>query len=220
MTHKAIPTKYAGHTFRSRLEARWAAFFDVCKWDWEYEPVDLNGWIPDFRLTSRAPQGNDFHGTSVFVEVKPITKFCQATVNKIQHASKESKNSGEVLLLGEGLLEGYESYRYGVNESVAYLGWLGERWGELGDNRQPLSQGPFGEKGGDGWAWYYTPLACNSVPNNDRPYDFRSLNNDYSCRLSGFYDGGHTHDTLYGDAKKLWGKASSAVQYKGSEASE
>ncbi len=210
MTHKAIPTKYAGHTFRSRLEARWAAFFDVCKWDWEYEPVDLNGWIPDFRLTSRAPQGNYYHGTSVFVEVKPITKFCQATVNKIQHASKESKNSGEVLLLGEGLLEGYESYGYGVNESVAYLGWLGERWGE----------GPLGEKGGDGWVWDYTPLACNSVPNNDQLYDFRSLDNDYTCRLSGFYDGGHTHDTLYGDAKKLWGKASSAVQYKGSEASE
>ena len=210
MTHKAIPTKYAGHTFRSRLEARWAAFFDVCKWDWEYEPVDLNGWIPDFRLTSYAPQGNDFHGTSVFVEVKPITKFCQATVNKIQHASKESKNSDEVLLLGERLLAGHESYEYGVNESVAYLGWLGERWGE----------GPLGEKGGDGWVWDYTPLACNSVPNNDQPYDFRSLNNDYSCRLSGFYDGGHAHDTMYEDAKKLWGKASSAVQYKGSEASE
>ena len=210
MTHKAIPTKYTGHTFRSRLAARWAAFFDICKWDWEYEPVDLNGWIPDFRLTSRAPQGSDFHGTSVFVEVKPITKFCQATVNKIQHASKESKNSGEVLLLGERLLEGYKSYVSGVNESVTYLGWLGARWGE----------GPLGEEGGDGWSWNYTPLACNSVPNNDQPHDFRSLNNDYTCRLSGFYEGGHTHDALYGDAKKLWGKASSAVQYKGSEASE
>ena len=43
-----IPTKYNGINFRSRLEARWAAFFDQLKWEWEYEPIDLNGWIPDF----------------------------------------------------------------------------------------------------------------------------------------------------------------------------
>ncbi len=43
------------------MEARWAAFFDVVNWDWEYEPVDLNGWIPDFRLTSRASEGSGYH---------------------------------------------------------------------------------------------------------------------------------------------------------------
>ena len=31
-TIKAIPTTYAGVRFRSRLEARWAAFFDLCGW--------------------------------------------------------------------------------------------------------------------------------------------------------------------------------------------
>ena len=35
---RAIPTKYAGHTFRSRLEARWALFFDLLHLPWEYEP--------------------------------------------------------------------------------------------------------------------------------------------------------------------------------------
>lgn len=44
----AIPTKYAGVQFRSRLEARWAAFFELADWRWEYEPIDLAGWIPDF----------------------------------------------------------------------------------------------------------------------------------------------------------------------------
>ena len=29
----AIPTTYSGVVFRSRLEARWAAFFDLCGWD-------------------------------------------------------------------------------------------------------------------------------------------------------------------------------------------
>lgn len=49
-TFAAIPTMYAGVQFRSRLEARWAAFFDLVGWKWEYEPFDLEGYIPDFRL--------------------------------------------------------------------------------------------------------------------------------------------------------------------------
>lgn len=61
---KAIPTTYAGVNFRSRLEARWAAFFDLCGWKWDYEPFDLEGWAPDFKLTI---------GDIVFLaEVKPF----------------------------------------------------------------------------------------------------------------------------------------------------
>ena len=37
-TYGAVETFYKGYRFRSRLEARWAAFFDLCKWRWEYEP--------------------------------------------------------------------------------------------------------------------------------------------------------------------------------------
>lgn len=60
---KAIPTRYGGVQFRSRLEARWAAFFDIAGWRWQYEPIDLDGWIPDFRLCGKIP---------ALVEVKPI----------------------------------------------------------------------------------------------------------------------------------------------------
>ena len=35
---KVIQTEYKGYLFRSRLEARWAVFFDACGVDWEYEP--------------------------------------------------------------------------------------------------------------------------------------------------------------------------------------
>jgi len=50
---KAIETRYKGHRFRSRLEARWAVFFDALGLDWQYEPegYDLGeaGWyLPDF----------------------------------------------------------------------------------------------------------------------------------------------------------------------------
>ena len=52
---KAIQTKYKGYLFRSRLEARWAVFFDACGVDWEYEPegYDLGDgirYLPDFLL--------------------------------------------------------------------------------------------------------------------------------------------------------------------------
>lgn len=52
---KAIPTRYKGYHFRSRLEARWAVFFDALGIKWEYEPEGFelpNGerYLPDFLL--------------------------------------------------------------------------------------------------------------------------------------------------------------------------
>lgn len=73
MMIKPIETRYKGYRFRSRLEARWAVFFDTCGYTWEYEPegYDIgNGiwYLPDFRLSGRDSNG-DFN---VFIiEVKP-----------------------------------------------------------------------------------------------------------------------------------------------------
>ena len=63
---KAIETKYKGYRFRSRLEARWAVFFDALglKWDYEFEGFDLGeaGWyLPDFW----------FPTLKCWVEIKP-----------------------------------------------------------------------------------------------------------------------------------------------------
>lgn len=50
----AIETIYKGCRFRSRLEARWAVFFDACGIKWEYEPegfeIDGEKYLPDFYL--------------------------------------------------------------------------------------------------------------------------------------------------------------------------
>lgn len=64
---KAIDTYYAGHLFRSRLEARHAVYFDELNVRWEYESDGYelgNGerYLPDFYLP-------DFR---IFLEVKPI----------------------------------------------------------------------------------------------------------------------------------------------------
>lgn len=62
---KAIPTEYHGARFRSRLEARWAVFFDELGIEWEYEAEGFElkfvGWyLPDFYLPK----------LDMFVEVK------------------------------------------------------------------------------------------------------------------------------------------------------
>jgi hypothetical protein len=63
MTIAAIPTTYKGIEFRSRLEAKWAVMFNQLGWTWEYEPIDLHGYIPDFHI--------DFGIHQFFVEIKP-----------------------------------------------------------------------------------------------------------------------------------------------------
>ncbi len=55
MTVEALPTVYRGTTFRSALEASWAATLDSLSIAWEYEPemVTLPSgarYLPDFRL--------------------------------------------------------------------------------------------------------------------------------------------------------------------------
>ena len=52
---KAIETVYNGYRFRSRLEARWAVFFDAADIPYEYEPEgfvlkDGTQYLPDFYL--------------------------------------------------------------------------------------------------------------------------------------------------------------------------
>ena len=81
----AIPTTYSGVQFRSRLEARWAAFFDLLKIKWLYEPFDLAGYIPDFIL----PEFGD-----LLVEVKPILHMSESgpAMDKIR-ASGWTKNA-------------------------------------------------------------------------------------------------------------------------------
>src|SRR4051812_37466298 len=63
---KVIETQYRGYRFRSRLEARWAVYFDSLglKWEYELEGYDLGDgiwYLPDFWL----PQVN------MWAEVKP-----------------------------------------------------------------------------------------------------------------------------------------------------
>ena len=92
---KPIPTTYKGYRFRSRLEATWAAMFDLLAWPWLYEPIDLAGYIPDFIL--------NFPPAPLLVEVKPAFAF-----NDLPQYGAKIAASGwdkDYLIVGAGPLE-------------------------------------------------------------------------------------------------------------------
>ena len=149
-TIKAIPTTYAGVNFRSRLEARWAAFFDLCGWKWDYEPFDLDGWAPDFLIKTLI--------ATTLVEVKPteIERIVvgKETASDYEKAIKHSSRY-QVMLLGVRPVEmsiapgsvleppdraGYDHEDIIVHMGVGGLNWATgefvtpeERWREAGN---------------------------------------------------------------------------------------
>ena len=93
---KVINTYYKGYRFCSRLEARWAVFFDACGVEWEYEPegFDLgNGlyYLPDFLL-----HGVDGRADGdLYVEVKGIMTDVDA--KKIKSFYEQGKEESDIL---------------------------------------------------------------------------------------------------------------------------
>lgn len=114
-TH-AIPTLYKGTQFRSRLEAKWAAFFDALGWKWEYEPLDLDGYIPDFILKWKP---------AMLVEVKGATDH--NTLREHIRKIDMSGWAGEFMVVGAVLLESED------DPKIESLGLLAERQRGFGD---------------------------------------------------------------------------------------
>ncbi len=100
----AIPTEYAGIRFRSRLEATWAAFFDLLHWKWQYEPFDLSGYIPDFVIDFRKPSeklSSFWQQGPLLIEVKP-----EASLVELAHHGHKIMASGwkaGAVVVGTGL---------------------------------------------------------------------------------------------------------------------
>ena len=89
---KAIETHYKGCRFRSRLEARWAVFFDALGIEWQYEPegYNINGimYLPDFWLPY----------IECFAEVKPAG-LSEDEIDKVNALALESGKKC-ILLVG------------------------------------------------------------------------------------------------------------------------
>lgn len=95
--HLATPiqTMYKGHRFRSRLEARWAVFFDAYGIEWEYEKEGYelpSGWyLPDFWL----PNASRCCGRAgEWLEIKPSIPGAEeiAKCSELRHHTKSTVN--------------------------------------------------------------------------------------------------------------------------------
>jgi hypothetical protein len=94
---KAIETMYRQYRFRSRLEARWAVFFDALGVKWQYEPEgyvldDGTPYLPDF-LTE------DFIGTDqipmpTWFEIKSTADNGNEADRRMAALVRESKVNG------------------------------------------------------------------------------------------------------------------------------
>lgn len=72
---EAIQTEYNGYRFRSRLEARWAVFFDALGVDYNYEPEGIESddgvrYLPDFKVKCYADRGSSCEPYWLYIEVK------------------------------------------------------------------------------------------------------------------------------------------------------
>jgi len=87
-----IETPYRGRRFRSRLEARWAVFFQALDVAWEYEAegyrVAGRGYLPDFWLPEH----------TVHVEIKP-----RGFVSIDERHRALARESGRMLLVVTGV---------------------------------------------------------------------------------------------------------------------
>ena len=96
--NKGIPTAYAGQSFRSRLEARWAATFDLLNWQWTYEPFDGDGYVPDFLIRQGA--------IPLLAEIKPAVTSHQyrEPIKKIITGIGELWRGHDAIVLGANII--------------------------------------------------------------------------------------------------------------------
>lgn len=190
-----IETNYRGTLFRSRLEAKWAAFFDGMGWEWEYEPFDGDRYIPDFVLLGAKP---------VLVEVKPAPTLA-ALAAPLEHACERvSWDLWPHDILAVGLTPV-------MPPDADYDAWAPKRWGADGTRTHGHALGLLAQR--DGWdgvaaAIWNTCLTCEIST-------FHHANHSYYCRLCGHYD-----DKAYaGDTPALaiatsWKAATNVVRWE------
>lgn len=82
MDIKPIETQYKGYRFRSRLEARWAVFFDYLEIKWLYEPEGFElgdglYYLPDFYLPD-LDLWIEVKGVLSSIDEKKIEAFAEA----------------------------------------------------------------------------------------------------------------------------------------------
>ena len=123
MEIKAIETVYNGYKFRSRLEARWAVFFDAAGIKYEYEPegfefynwetADTDWYLPDFYL----PQLNCYVEVKGYMDdesKKKIEKFGQELIVLTNIPANQAEYFDQYCFYKQNVdgFYGYNNFRY------------------------------------------------------------------------------------------------------------
>lgn len=161
--------------------------FDMLGWDYEYEPVDCAGWIPDFLLKLSTP---------VLVEIKPaltlgdLWQHCE----KIDSANK----TDEVLLLGASLFHPSTTF-----DDLPVIGLLREVFVE---RDQTVFDCAWGEA-----------LAFRCAGTRAHGLGFNHSDQSYRCRVCGHHDGDAVMDQLGDyrtNLRDMWIEAGNLTQWK------
>jgi hypothetical protein len=203
---RAYPTIYKGIEYRSRLEARWAAFFTEIGWRKTYEPFDGDGYIPDFLIEGACP---------LLVEIKPATLLADyyEAAPKIERGLRGHWQR-DVLILGVNPLPG------GLDGTAAADSELHPPAGVLGEFRDDWATGwndseEFGTK--SRWSWdtgvWFTCKECGGVCVYQQIQSWKG-------RPCGHYDGdhllGHICTSLL---DQHWARACNDVKWHGKKVS-
>lgn len=106
---KPIETTYNGYRFRSRLEARWAVFFDAFCIMYEYEPEGFMlkygmRYLPDFALYNVHWRGEhaehylEKRTQPIYVEVKGVNKYDEIRLDERVRMEEFAKHAPLIIL--------------------------------------------------------------------------------------------------------------------------
>lgn len=121
---KPVETEYNGYRFRSRLEARWAVFFDAAGIKYEYEPEgfeteDGTRYLPDFYLP-------ELH---TYVEVKGNREGAWEEIRRAQEMIVWGSSIRRILVLSDiptdfdGGMWHFPCFYWDGTSDIVWVGW-------------------------------------------------------------------------------------------------
>ncbi len=66
---------YKGLEFKTQLEAKWAAFFDLAGWYWWVNPIAIGNWKPDFKVTFKCGHSECGGDHTLLIAVLPVSSL-------------------------------------------------------------------------------------------------------------------------------------------------
>jgi hypothetical protein len=175
--------------------------FDLLRWRWEYEPIDLDGYIPDFVLR--------FKAGPVLVEVKPeftVDALIDRASRKIDRSGWRSPNLNDALIVGAACEldnEWWETPGIGALRQVSDVVTPTFSGDELMGLGEPCETWDVG-------VWH-TCAAC-------RGPSMHHATQSWVCTVCGAYDGDHFLGSIGdGTIEACWREAGNAVRWKGSD---